>query len=238
MELNIAHLYPEILNLYSDSGNIASLKKRAEWRNIDVNINEYKLDDIIDFKNTDILLIGGGSDKEQFKVCKKLTEYRDELEKYIENNGVVIAICGGFEILGKNYKINNETIRGIGILDIYTEYSNQRLIDDIIIQPEFLKKPIVGFENHGGRTYINNHKPFGKVIHGNGNNGTDGFEGIMYKNLIGTYIHGPLLPKNPHLCDYIIKKALQNKYENVVLQDLDDSVEYAANEFIQNRFRS
>lgn len=238
MKIKIAHIFPELLNLYGDAGNIASLKKRSEWRNIEVEVKEYNLNDVIDFESIDILFIGGGSDKEQHIVCEKLKEYKDELRKYIENNGVLVAICSGFEILGKYYKVKNETVEALGLLDLYTEYDDNRLIDDVIIKTDFLDRPVVGFENHGGRVYINDHIPFGKVVYGNGNNGNDGLEGVLYKNVIGTYLHGPILPKNPHLSDYIIKKALQNKYEDFELQELDDSIEFAANDYIINRFRN
>lgn len=238
MELKIAHLYPELLNLYGDRGNIISLVKRAEWRGIDVSVTEYKLDDEIDFESTDILFIGGGSDREQFLVCEKLSESKKEFKNYVENNGVVAAICGGYQLLGQYYKMKDEVVEGLGILDMYSENGDSRLIGDVIIETDFLEYPVVGFENHGGRTFINNHAPLGKVIYGNGNNGNDGYEGVIYKNVIATYLHGPLFPKNPHLCDYIIKKALQNKYGDVELQDLDDSIEITANKYIVNRFHN
>lgn len=238
MELKIAHLYPELLNLYGDRGNITSLLKRAEWRGINVSVTEYKLDDKINFENTDILFIGGGSDREQFLVCQKLYEFKDEFKNYVENNGVVVAICGGYQILGNYYKMKDKTVKGLGVLDIYSENDDNRFIGDVVINTDFLEYPVVGFENHGGRTFINNYNPLGTVVYGNGNNGADGYEGVMYKNVIGTYLHGPLLPKNPHLCDFIIKKALQNKYEDFVLQDLDDSIEITANNYIVNRFHN
>ena len=238
MELKIAHLYPELLNLYGDRGNIISLVKRAEWRGIDVSVTEYKLDDEIDFESTDILFIGGGSDREQFLVCEKLSESKKEFKNYVENNGVVAAICGGYQLLGQYYKMKDEVVEGLGILDMYSENGDSRLIGDVIIETDFLEYPVVGFENHGGRTFINNHTPLGKVIYGNGNNGNDGYEGVIYKNVIATYLHGPLFPKNPHLCAYIIKKALQNKYGDVELQDLDDGIEITANKYIVNRFHN
>ena len=238
MELKIAHLYPELLNLYGDKGNIVSLVKRAEWRNIKVSVTEYNIDDTIDFENTDILFIGGGSDKEQLMVAKKLIEFKNQIREYAENNGVVVAICGGFQLIGNYCHIKNETVDGLGIVDMYSENDDNRLIGDVVIKTDFLEYPVVGFENHGGRTFINNNKPLGTVLYGNGNNGTDKTEGVVYKNIIGTYLHGPLLPKNPHLCDYIIKKALQNKYGDIELQDLDDSVEKTANEYIVNRFHN
>lgn len=238
MNLKIAHLYPELLNLYGDRGNIISLQKRAEWRGIDVEVKEYRLADEIDFENIDILFIGGGSDREQLLVCQRLKEIKNDFKSYVENNGVVTAICGGYQLLGKYYKMKDETVEGLGILDIYTESGDGRLIGNVVVETNFLERPIVGFENHGGRTYIENHNPLGKVIYGNGNNDNDKAEGVLYKNVIGTYLHGPLFPKNPHLCDYIIKKALQNKYGEVELEELDDSVEFAANDYIVNRFRS
>ena len=119
MNLKIAHLYPELLNLYGDRGNIISLKKRAEWRGIDVEVKEYKLADEIDFENIDILFIGGGSDREQLLVCQRLKEIKNDFKNYVENNGVVTAICGGYQLLGNYYKLQNETIKGLEILDIY-----------------------------------------------------------------------------------------------------------------------
>ena len=238
MNLKIAHLYPELLNLYGDRGNIISLQKRAEWRGIDVEVKEYRLSDEIDFENIDILFIGGGSDREQLLVCQRLKEIKNDFKNYVENNGVVTAICGGYQLLGKYYKMKDETVDGLDILDIHTESGDGRLIGNVVIETNFLERPIVGFENHGGRTYIENHNPLGKVIYGNGNNDDDKVEGVVYKNVIGTYLHGPLFPKNPHLCDYVIKKALQNKYGEVELEELDDSVEFAANDYIVNRFHS
>ena len=159
MKIKIAHIYPELLNLYGDMGNIASLKKRAEWRNIQVEVTEYSIDEKIDFENIDILFVGGGSDKEQLAVCNRLREYKDDIKKYVENNGVLVALCGGFEIMGEYYVINGEKISALNILDMHTEYKNDRLIDDVIIKTNFLERPVVGFENHGGRTYIKNNKP-------------------------------------------------------------------------------
>jgi len=238
MELKIAHLYPELLNLYGDKGNIVSLLKRGNWRGIDMTVKEYNLNDKIDFENSDIIFIGGGSDKEQLIVCQKLIEYKDEFKKYVENNGVILGVCSGYELLGKYIKFKDKTVECLGLLDIYSENYDNRLIGDVVVKTDFLEYPVVGFENHCRRTFLNNHTPFGKVEYGNGNNENDGVEGVIYKNVIGTYLHGPLLPKNPHLCDYIIKKALQNKYEDVVLQDLDDSIEITANRYIVNRFHN
>lgn len=236
MKLTIAHLYPELLNLYGDKGNITSLQMRSQWRGIDVDLIEFKLSDEIDFSKLDIVFVGGGSDREQLLVCKRLTEIKMQFKEYVKNNGVVVAICGGYQLLGHYYKLKNEIIEGLSVLDIFTENGENRLIGNVVIKTDFLETPVVGFENHGGRTYIGNHTPLGKVVFGNGNNGKDCGEGVLYKNVIGTYLHGPLFPKNPHLCDYVISKALEKKYGNVTLQKLDDSIELKANSYIVNRF--
>lgn len=236
MEINIAHLYPDLLNLYGDRGNIITLKRRLEQRGIEANVKEYELNDKIDFNNTDIIFVGGGSDREQTLVCKRLCEMRESIKSYAEDGGSIVAVCGGYQLLGNYYKLNNETVEGIGLLDIYTEQGKNRLIGNIILESELTGSTIVGFENHGGRTEINGWAPLGKVLYGHGNNGTDGTEGVIYKNVIATYLHGPLLPKNPHLCDYIIKNALTKKYGDVTLSPLDDKEEIAANDYIFNRF--
>ena len=236
MKLTIGHLYPELLNLYGDRGNIISLTKRAEWRGIEVEVIEYKLSDNIDFSKLDIVFVGGGSDREQLLVCKRLGEIKQQFKEYVNDNGVVTAICGGYQLLGNYYKLKDETIDGLGILDIFTEIGVGRLISNVVIKSDLFDRPIVGFENHGGRTYIGDHTPLGKVIYGGGNNGTDGAEGVVFKNVIGTYLHGPLFPKNPHLCDYVIQKALERRYGEVTLQKLDDSIELLANDYIVNRF--
>lgn len=236
MKLNIAHLYPDLLNLYGDRGNIAALKQRSLWRGISAEVTEYTLAQEIDFDNADIIFIGGGSDREQKLVCGRLLEMKDKIIDFAQNNGSIIAVCGGYQLLGRYYKLGDETIEGLGLLDIITERGEKRLIGNVVIKTDFLDRPVVGFENHGGRTEINGCSPLGKVLYGHGNNGTDGTEGVIYKNVIATYLHGPLLPKNPHLCDYIIKNALTKKYGDVTLEPLDDKEEIAANDYIFNRF--
>lgn len=236
MKINIAHLYPSLLNLYGDRGNLASLTKRLLWRGIECEVKDYELKDDIDFATIDIVFLGGGSDREQLLVCKRLCEIKKEFSAYVEQGGVTVAICGGYQLLGHYYKLENEMIEGLSILDVFTETGKGRLIGNVVIQPDFLERPIVGFENHGGRTMINQHKPLGSVLSGYGNNGRDAFEGVLYKNTIGTYLHGPLLPKNPHLCDWILKKAIEKKDKEFQLMALDDTIEFAANDYILKRF--
>ena len=236
MKITIGHLYPDLLNLYGDRGNIQCMKKRCEWRGIEAEVQEFQITDTIDFGKLDIVLLGGGSDREQMLVCEKLKTIQKDFKDYVEDNGVVIAVCGGYQLLGHYYDTDDGRIEGLSLVDLYTEQGSPRLISNIVIQNDSFGYPIVGFENHGGRTFIGENKPLGKVLFGCGNNGKDGAEGILYKNVVGTYLHGPLLPKNPHVCDYLIKNALEKKYGVSDLEPLDDTQEMEANRYIVERF--
>ena len=233
MKLNIAHLYPDLLNLYGDRGNIQSLVMRCRWRGIDVQVTEYRLDDPVDFSGTDLVLLGGGSDREQQIVCTWLRKIREDFHAYVEDGGTVLAICGGYQLLGHYYDTPDGRMDGLSLIDLYTEQKSPRLISNVVMENREFPYEIVGFENHGGRTYIGSNKPFGsRVLYGNGNNGEDGCEGVMYKNVIGTYLHGPLLPKNPHVSDWLLMSALSRKYGTVRLEPLDDTLEKRANQYI------
>lgn len=237
MKITIGHLYPDLLNLYGDIGNVRCLIKRCEWRGIEVELKNFERDDVIDFSNLDIVLLGGGSDQSQQLVCRQLQRIRDAFQEYVDDGGVVVAICGGYQLLGHYYQTGQEKMEGLHILDIYTIQEEGRVIGDIILQSELAEMPVVGFENHGGRTCINGHTPFGKVIYGGGNNGKSGYEGVLYKNVIGTYLHGPLLPKNPQIADWLIQRALERKYgKKISLQVLEDKEEKEANLFIYRRY--
>ncbi|NLZ35742.1 MAG: type 1 glutamine amidotransferase [Clostridiales bacterium] len=237
MELNICHLYPDLLNVYGDLGNILILKYRAEKRGIKVNIINSSINDKLDIDNIDILFFGGGQDFEQSIVSSDLnTTKKEDLIKYIENEKVLIAICGGYQLLGKYYTApNGEKIDGLGVLDIYTEGGDTRFIGDTIIYNEDFDETYVGFENHSGRTYTNGLKPLGKCIYGYGNNGEDKYEGCIYKNTYCTYFHS-LLSKNPELADRFLTIALSNKYrEEISLENIDDTIEYKAKEVMIKR---
>ena len=238
MKITIGHLFPDLLNLYGDRGNIQCLLQRLRWRGIDAEVKTFSIDDEIDFSALDIVLLGGGSDREQMLVCNRLKEIKAEFKAYVEDMGVVIAICGGYQLLGKYYETDEGKIDGLDIVDMYTVQEKGRLINNIFIKSDLFEMPIVGFENHGGRTYINDNKPLGKVVFGKGNNGKSGYEGVVYKNVIGTSLHGPLLPKNPQLCDYLLTKALERKYgtDKAVLTPLDDIEEKEANKYIVDRY--
>lgn len=236
MMVKIGHLYPDLLNLYGDRGNIQCMKKRCEWRGIEAEVQEFQITDQVDFCDLDIVLLGGGSDREQMLVCEKLKTIQTDFKNYVEDNGVVIAVCGGYQLLGHYYDTDDGRIEGLSLVDLYTEQGSPRLISNIVIQNDLFSMPIVGFENHGGRTFIGDNRPLGKVLFGYGNNGKDGAEGVLYKNVVGTYLHGPLLPKNPRICDYLIKNALERKYGKAELPPLDDAQELEANQYIVNRF--
>lgn len=237
MKLTIGHLYPDLLNLYGDRGNIQCFSKRLEWRGMEAEVIPFLSGDSIDFSRLDIVLLGGGSDREQELVCGYLQDIKEDFKNYVENNGVVLAVCGGFQLLGKYYKTRDKLIEGAGILDITTEWEPERLIRNIVLNSPLFDTPVVGFENHGGRTHIGNHTPFGKVFYGLGNTGKSGYEGVIYKNVIATYLHGPLLPKNPHVCDYLLERALQKKYGgDIKLETLPDELEHRANRYITDRY--
>lgn len=237
MKITIGHLYPDLLNLYGDRGNIQCLMKRCIWRGIEAETIAYEITDSINFSDLDIVLLGGGSDREQMLVCEKLKEIQKDFKEYVENNGVVIAICGGYQLLGSYYKTDQGMITGLDLVDLYTEQEEGRLISNIVLQSDLFDMPIVGFENHGGRTCIKDNKPLGKVLYGSGNDGRTGYEGVVYKNVIGTYLHGPLLPKNPQLADELIIRALRKKYgKDVELPPLEDKEEQEANDYVYHRF--
>ena len=235
-QLHIVHLYPDLLNLYGDRGNIQCLRMRCKWRGIDTLVTECNSGDRLSLASADIVLLGGGSDREQQIVCTRLQKVRLELHDYVEDGGTLLAVCGGYQLLGHYYDTPEGRMEGLSLVDLYSEQGSPRLISDIVLSndtiPELSTIEIVGFENHGGRTYIGDNMPFGKVIHGYGNNGKDASEGVLYRNVIGTYLHGPLLPKNPDVSDYLLQKALGRKYGISLsdFPDLDDSLEIRANQ--------
>ena len=240
MELTICHLYPDLLNVYGDVGNVLILKHRASLRGIDVNIVNCSIGDDLDTDNTDIIFFGGGQDFEQSIVSDDLNNVKKQpLTEYVEEGKVLLAICGGYQLLGKYYTApNGEKIEGLGILDIYTEGGNTRFIGNTEIVNEEFNETYVGFENHSGRTYINSHKPLGKCVHGYGNNGSDGYEGCIYKNTFGSYFHGSFLSKNPEFADRLLTLALQKKYgEEIKLEPLKDEFELKAQQSIIERLQ-
>ena len=237
MELNICHMYPDLLNVYGDVGNILILKYRSENRGIRTNISHVSVNDSFDPDKYDIVFFGGGQDYEQSIVSKDLkTNKRKDIVSYIENSKVFLSICGGYQLLGKYYVTpTGDELKGLDALDIYTKAGEKRFIGNTVIYNKDFNETYVGFENHSGKTYIGSLKPLGKVLAGYGNNGEDGYEGCIYKNTFCTYFHGSLLSKNPELADRLIFLALQKKYGKVILPPLDDTFELKAKEFIIKR---
>ena len=244
-ELKICHLYPDLLNLYGDRGNIIALKKRCEWRGINVETVSVSLGDPFSAEDYDIIFIGGGQDYEQTIIQDDLMQGKKAaVIEAVEAGKVFLAICGGLQLLGKYYRTHEgNDIECIGALNIWTHGSSDRLIGNLIFECDFLKKDgfdglVVGFENHSGKTYYGPEvKPLGKVVKGFGTNGEDGYEGAVYKNVFCSYSHGSLLPKNPALADHLISLALKNKYKDFVsLQSLDDKFETRARESLIKRF--
>lgn len=233
MELKIFYMYPDLLNLYGDRGNIIIIEKRLKWRKISVEIKEFTKDKEENLEEADIIFLGGGSDREQEILYSHFYKFKDIIKDLVEDGVPLLAICGGYQLLGEYYlDASGRKIEGLSILNFYTQVEKGRLIGNILIETDLpiYPKTLIGFENHGGRTY-HNYKPLGKVIKGYGNNGKDGYEGLIYKNLIGTYLHGPILSKNPHLADYIIKSALERKYKReIFLPPLSDKEEFLAHE--------
>ena len=234
MELNICHIYPDLLNLYGDNGNILCLKHRLESRDIKANVIEVNMGDKFDPDQADLIFIGGGQDFEQNILLNDLLgDKQKAIISAIEQEKTMLAVCGGFQMLGKYYKgIDGSQIDYIGALDFYTQETNTRMIGNysFVIDNDIT---VVGFENHSGKTYLGKTlKPLGVVQKGFGNNGEDGFEGAIYKNTYCTYSHGPVLPKNPKFADLLIKSALEKKYGNVELIELDDTFENSAHKYV------
>ena len=229
MKLNVLHLYPKEMNLYGDHGNVLAFKRRCEWRGIEVNIIEHEPGDKIP-NNIDLIFGGGGQDSGQGKIEEDLQHIASQLKKLIENDVPCLVICGLYQLFGKYFQTaDGQKIIGTSILDIKTKAGPERLIGNIVINSYGFGE-IVGYENHSGLTSLGSSiKPFGEVVTGAGNNGEDKTEGCRYKNCIGTYLHGPVLPKNPKLTDFFINKAIKHKTgEEVKLKDLDDNIEQKA----------
>lgn len=238
MKLTIGYLYSDLMNIYGDTGNIIALQKRLQWRGIDVEIKHISVRDKLKKGEVDIFFFGGGQDQSQEIVAKDLIKSgKGKVIKSETERGIpLLSICGGYQLLGEYYQpADGDKLNGVGLFPVYTVAGSRRMIGNILIESDFGK--IVGFENHSGKTYLKNGaKPLGKVIKGFGNNGEDNTEGCVYKNAIGCYMHGSLLPKNPQLADWLLTQALKIKYsKDIQLESLDDSIEDKAHNKIISR---
>lgn len=227
-KIRLAHLYPKLLNIYGDGGNILTLKKRCEWRGIEIEIDEINISDSI--SEHDIYFIGGGQDLQQIEVSKELQRHKEFLTFERDRGAVFLGICGGYQLMGHYYQPNNgDRLEGISLLDAYTIAGDKRFIGNVTVETE--RGTLVGFENHSGLTYLEGEtKPLGKVLTGNGNNGKDKTEGAQYKNVFGTYLHGSFLPKNVKFADYMLELALGEKPE-----PLNDEIETLTHESLINK---
>ena len=241
MELNIGHLYPDILNLYGDRGNIITMKRRLEGRGIKVNIDECSIGQPLNADKYDIFFIGGGQDFEQEVLLRDLSSGKaQDIRTAVEEEKTFLAICGGYQMLGEYYKTwDGVQLDFIGAIGVHTIGAKERMIGNYMFRttPESGDTVVVGFENHSGKTYLSEQvAPLGMMLSGNGNNGEDKTEGARYKNVFGTYSHGSLLPKNPVLCDFILQTALNHRYDGAEpLAPLDDTLELNAHRYMQER---
>jgi CobQ-like glutamine amidotransferase family enzyme len=235
--LIIGWLYPDLMNIYGDRGNILTLVSRARWRGIDVEVRPTGLGPVVGLEDANLLFFGGGQDREQELVFADLESHKTALlQDALGRDVPVLAVCGGYQLVGHYYETADGTkLPGLGLLDISTDAGESRAIGDIVLEadPELGLEPstLVGFENHSGRTHLGpGARPLGRVRAGHGNNGKDGTEGARQGSLVGTYLHGSLLPKNPQLADLVLSRALGRP-----LAALDDDLELAAHRRVAER---
>jgi hypothetical protein len=232
-------LYPDLMNIYADRGNLIMLERRCRWRGLGFAFSSAGLGDALDPDGADLYYIGGGQDRDQKLCAYDLAEHkRDDVHAAAARGAVILAVCGGYQLLGRSYELGAETLPGVGLVDLHTVRSTDaRLIGNVAIEVELhtrgpnggpgpaARRVLAGFENHGGRTFLGDARPLGRVLKGHGNNGADGHEGVGAGNVIGTYLHGPLLPKNAWFADWLIETALDLSEP---LTSLDDDLEEAA----------
>lgn len=243
----IAHLFPDLLNLYGDGGNVRVLERRLRQRGIPVEVCRVNHGESIDLSEVDLVFLGGGPDREQRLASQELLAMAADLRAFVEEDGALLAICGGYQILGRTWLLGEETLPGLGLLDMETRRaeggSGNRLISDIVLRVDGIDQPVVGYENHAGRTFLDEGvQPFGRVVSsvGCGNNDASKQDGVRYRNVVGTYLHGPLLGKNPQVADDMLARALQRRAARTgqvaaPLAPLDDAAENAANAYLCNR---
>jgi CobQ-like glutamine amidotransferase family enzyme len=244
MNIRVGHLYPSYLNIYADRGNIAVLARRAAWRGHELEVAAIGMNDPVEPGAHDLFYIGGGQDREQALVAHDLAG-KDGLVEAVESGAAVLAVCGGYQLLGRFYRERNgEELPGIGLLPLHTVAGERRMIGDVLLECELVpgrRRTLAGFENHAGRTILDDGaEPLGRVIAGFGNDGESGFEGCRAGTAIGTYLHGPLLPRNPWLADWLLAEALAHRTGGaaVELDPLADALEAEAHAVSASRARS
>jgi lipid II isoglutaminyl synthase (glutamine-hydrolysing) len=244
--IRVGHLYPDYLNIYADRGNIAVLTRRAAWRGHELEVTPLGMGDAIVPGADDLYYVGGGQDREQLLVAEDLLGKADALHEAVERGAAALAVCGGYQLLGRGYRgFHGEDMPGIGLLPLETVAGKRRLIGDVLIECELepgQKQTLAGFENHAGRTRLDpGAEPLGRVLAGFGNDGESGLEGCRAGRVVGTYLHGPLLPRNAWLADWLLEQALAHRLgsdEISPLEPLPDALERRAHEVSAARARS
>jgi CobQ-like glutamine amidotransferase family enzyme len=239
--IRVGHLYPDYLNIYADRGNIAVLSRRAAWRGHDIEVTALGMDDAIEPGAHDLYYVGGGQDREQFLVAENLAGKAAPLiEAVVDGGAALLAVCGGYQLLGRGYRgFHGEEMPGVGLLPLETVAGERRMIGDVVLETDL--GPVAGFENHAGRTRLDEGaEPLGRVVSGFGNDGQSGYEGCRLGRAIGTYLHGPLLPRNPRLADWLLEQALAHRTggDAPVFDPLPDELEAQAQEVSAGRARS
>jgi lipid II isoglutaminyl synthase (glutamine-hydrolysing) len=231
VRLTLCQLYPEHLNIYADRGNVQVIERRCAWREIEFEWRALRIGEDLDPDVADLYLVGGGQDRDQELIANDLLRHRDSLHTSVAEGAAVLAVCGGYQLVGHRYVGQDGTVLpGVGLLDLETTAGESRLIGNVLCESTLgdMSQRIVGFENHAGRTTLGDCAPLARVVAGHGNDGSSGYEGAVAGSVVGTYVHGPLLPKNPWLADWLIAAALRRHHGEVELAELDDGVERAA----------
>jgi CobQ-like glutamine amidotransferase family enzyme len=239
MVLKIGHLYPTLMSVAADRGNLYSIEKRCKWRGIATEVEQVFVRQTPDFTKYDLILLHGAADREMEIASQDIQAKAPSLRDAAEAGVVFLSVCAGYQLLGHYYKpFQGPELKGVGLLDLYTDGGGTRFMTHMALECQFEEtgtKVLVGYENHSGRTYLGSKaQPLGKVLAGWGNNGKDGVEGAMYKNVFGTYLHGPVLPKNPWFTDLLIQRGLEHRYGKIELTPLDDTTEDAAHDAALN----
>lgn len=239
--VRILSLYPDLLDVYGDRGNLLALIRRAQWHGLDVIVHQASTGDVADARRYDLILLGGGQDRAQRLVAGDLHRAKGpSLVDAVSDNVALLAICAGYQLLGKFYRTAaGEELPGVGLFDAFTVAGARRMVGNTVVRAVVDGRPmlLVGFENHAGRTMLGKGaRPLGDVLAGWGNNGSDRREGAIWRNAVGTYLHGSLLPKNPELADWLLQKALDHRYRGSVrLESLDDGLEHRAKDVMLRR---
>jgi CobQ-like glutamine amidotransferase family enzyme len=240
VRIRVGHLYPDYLNIYADRGNIAVLSERARARGHELDVRPIGMRDAVPPGEVDLFYIGGGQDREQALVSHDLASKAETLKAEVEAGAAFLAVCGGYQLLGRFYRdVAGEEQPGIGLLPLHTIAENGRMIGDVLLDCEWAGQTLAGFENHAGRTMLDaGAEPLGRVVSGFGNDGASGYEGARYKRAYGTYLHGPLLPRNPWFADHLLSEALAHAGGETGLAPLPDELEHEAHTVSAARARA